>query len=439
MANRRDFIRNTAAAGVVAATSSRFAWAADNTAPVKSAAIVGASPIKSAVRRDETILRLGGVGDNFHMSWAADDKQYVSVCDGTAWVKNPKGFYNSRLAAIVGGPKNAVFEDVAGYPDLMPEVRENVPRYYGFGTLALDGRLYQFLSTLNHTMLQPNARFVGAKLIYSPDNGATWRNHNGATPVTWEDYGQQSRETMVFFREAQDAFSLPSILQMGKNYEANRDGYVYVYAPNGNTEGTMNQLVMFRVQKTQLLKRAAYEFFAGLMPNGAPRWHKDISARQPIHTFPSGWVNKNVHPYAWQPSVVYNAPLGVYMMSSWGMPATPEGLWFAKPSYLGFWMSKNPWGPWTQIHEETAWTPGKDKKARAYQPQISPKWIAPDGKSFWLVWTDFQGSDAREKEMKERQRERHIKSPVEWAQTLTDISRRRMPYYSFNAQRVDLS
>ena len=29
-----------------------------------------------------------------------------------------------------------------------------------------------------------------------------------------------------------------------QNYEYNRDGYVYVYAPNGNKEGSMNELVM---------------------------------------------------------------------------------------------------------------------------------------------------------------------------------------------------
>ena len=29
-----------------------------------------------------------------------------------------------------------------------------------------------------------------------------------------------------------------------------------------------------------------------------------------------------------------------------------------------------------------------------YQPQIAPKWIAPDGKSFWLVWTNFRGGYA---------------------------------------------
>jgi hypothetical protein len=134
-------------------------------------------------------------------------------------------------------------------------------------------------------------------------------------------------------------------------------------------------------------------------------WTKNINNRAVVHTFPKGWVNTQVHPYAWHPSVVYNAPLGVYMMANWGMGCTENGLWFGKPSYFGIWIADQPWGPWKQIHEETEWTPDNDVNARAYQPQISPKWIAEDGKSFWLVWTDFQPGK---------------------------------PYYSFNTQKVEI-
>lgn len=56
-------------------------------------------------------------------------------------------------------------------------------------------------------------------------------------------------------------------------------------------------------------------------------------------------------------------------------------------------MADQPWGPWRQIHEETSWTPSGDMNARAYQPQISPKWISDDGKSFWMVFTDFRAID----------------------------------------------
>ena len=39
--------------------------------------------ITAATPRDETTLRLGGMGDNWHMSWAADDSMVLSLCDGS--------------------------------------------------------------------------------------------------------------------------------------------------------------------------------------------------------------------------------------------------------------------------------------------------------------------------------------------------------------------
>jgi hypothetical protein len=348
-------------------------------------------------RLEDTTIRAGGNGDNWHMTWASDDRQYAGLCDGKGWADVP-GYtgmsYNARIYGINGDPPHIAFEHLPGYPDLYSEAFPNFSRYYGFGILALDERIIQFLSTPNHPFSLPDPRFVGAKLIYSPDLGRTWRNQDGS-PVRWEPWEERTRENMAFFCEPGDAFSLLTVLQMGRNYRDNPDGYVYVYAPNGNTEGTMNQLVMFRVRRERVLERPAYEFFAARNPDGSAEWTADINARGIVHTFPSGWVNTQVHPYAWHPSVVYNAPLGVYLMANWGMGCAPDGMWFGKPSYLGFWTASRPWGPWTQIHEETAWMPAGDPEARAYQPQIAPRWIAPDGKSFWLVWTDFQVIDDR--------------------------------------------
>lgn len=390
------------------------------------------------IRREETIRRLGGCGDNWHMSWGADDRQYVSVCDGLGWFKEPQGTYNSRLWTITGGADAPTFGEMSDYPDLIsgPTVEEK-NRYYNFGTLALDGRIYQFLSTPNHPFCRsdgsvwPDARFVGAKLIYSPDHGRTWCNQDGSTPVAWERWQDRSRQNMVFFEEPQDSFCLLSVLQMGRNYEENRDGYVYVYSPNGSIEGTMNQLVMFRVPKDRVQDRRAYEYFAGRTCTGAAEWTKGVDARAVVLTFPSGWVNHTLHPWAWVPSVTYNAPLGLYMMASWGNGCAPDGSWFAKPSYLGVWVAEHPWGPWNQIHEETAWTPANDPAARVFAPQIAPKWIAPDGKSFWLVWSDYQGAFPQKQEFEQLVREFGI------SQALVE-GFRRLPHYEFNTQRVDL-
>jgi hypothetical protein len=211
---------------------------------------------------------------------------------------------------------------------------------------------------------------------------------------------------MLFLDEPGECFSLLTVLQMGQNYDANEDGYVYLYAPNGNTEGTMNQLVLCRVPKERILDRAAYEFFVARRSDDSARWSPQIEERGIVHTFPAGWVNQFIHPYAWHPSVVYYAPCELYLMANWGMGCDQDGNWFGKPSYLGFWTAPAPWGPWTQVHEEEAWTPAGDQGARAYQPQIAPKWISEDGRSFWLVWTDFQ------------------------------LIQDKRPYYCFNCQKV---
>ena len=365
----------------------------------------------TGIRRLEgTTYRSGGSGDNWHMTWAKDDKQYAALCDGRGWPETA-GYtgqpYNTRVYAICGDAPNHTYEHLPGYPDLLSERSPNRSRYYGFGILAVEGTLYHYLSTPNHPFDGPSPRFVGANLIYSSDNGKSWRNQDGS-PLRWEKWGDRNRGNMVFFYEPGDAFSLLTVLQMGQNYEHNTDGYVYVYAPNGNKEGSMNELVMFRVPKDSVLDRSAYEYFYSRNPDGTAQWSHDIHAREVVHTFPPGWVNTDVHPYAWHPSVVYNAPLGVYMMVNWGMGCASDGMWFGKPSYLGFWIAAHPWGPWTQVHEERAWTPEGDLAARAYQPQISPKWIAEDGKSFWLVFTDFQ------------------------------VVAEERPYYCFNCQKVEI-
>ncbi len=364
--------------------------------------------IRGIERLEHTTQRLGGHGDNWHMTWADDDRQYVSLCDGNGPPGTPDDVYhNSRLYAIHGDPPDVTFEYLPGYPDLPGiDAPGESNRYYNFGVVAMRDRLYQFLSTPNHQFREGNSRFVGAKLITSPDSGDTWLNQDGSSPVVWEPWDERSRENMLFFEEPGDAFALLTVLQMGQGYRHNTDGYVYLYAPNGNVEGSMNQLVLCRVPVDQVLDRSAYRFFTTRSNAGDAEWSESIEDRGVVHTFPEGWVNTTVHPYAWHPSVVYVEALGLYLMANWGMGCSPEGRWFGKPSYLGFWTAPDPWGPWIQVHEETEWKPEGDANARAYQPQIAPKWISPDGRSFWLVWTDFQ------------------------------VLNGCMPYYAFNMQEV---
>ena len=367
--------------------------------------------MKGLRRLDDTIRHSGGSGDNWHMTWAKNGSQYTGLCDGKGWseVEGLSGKeYNTRVLKLDGPPEDPKFSDLPGFPELESHYGTlEFSRYYGFGILALDDAIYHYLSTPNHQFLEPGATFAGVKLVYSPDNGQTWCNQDKG-PLVWEEWDDRNHSNMLFFKESDYAFSLISVLQMGQNYEYNRDGYVYLYSPGGSTEGKMNQLALCRVPKDKILERQSYEFFVSRLPDGGAKWSADIAEFGSVHTFPSGWVNTIVHPYSWHPCVVYNPGLGLYMMANWGMGAGDDGEWFVRPAYLGFWTSETPWGPWTLIHEEEAWLNKGNPATRGYQPQISPKWIAPDGKSFWLVWTDWE---------------------------LIDDTR---PYYCFNWQKVEL-
>lgn len=436
MSSRREFIIHTAA-GLASATCLRSASSATKSSSFQH----HGGHVRAMKLRDETIVRYPTVnGDNWHLTWAADDRQYASLCDGYGWLEQPPGMYNSRLISVSGNPAGATFQDVLGYPDLVQPF-DKLPRYYSFGVIALDERIYQFLSTWNVPLNAEakDLRFVGVKAIFSRDQGRTWHNQDGSTPVRWEDWKDRSRDSLLFFEEPQQAFSMLSVLQMGKNYEKNRDGYVYIYSPNGNTEGTMNQLVLLRAPKGQVVNRRAYEYFAGVRADGSARWVGDIEGRAVVHTFPSGWVNRLLHPWAWIPSVAYNAAVGCYMMANWATApsAEPKAEWFDRPSYLGFWTAPSPWGPWTQVYENTSWAPGGDLGARCYSPIIAPKWIAADGKSFWLVWTDFQ-QKMDKAQLARRQEAIDQLSGPEKIRAAAALDRANRPYYSFNIQRVDI-
>jgi hypothetical protein len=437
MSTRRHALKQVFAAALGVAGSAGSV-SARSREPVRRAAIQGVA------RRDETILRLGGIGDRFDMTWDAQDRLYLVVNDGPGWLDPARGFYNCRLWTLEKLQTGA-FAEARGYPELNDSTRpEEAPRYFGHGLLAVRERIYQFLTTLDRAEDRPR-HWVGAKLIYSDDSGRTWRNQDGTSPVTWEDWGRQSKERLVFFQEPDECFSLLSVLQMGRNYRANRDGYVYVYGLNGNVDGRMNELVLFRVPVGQILDRRAYQYFVGRRADGSALWALDIQDRAVVHTFPKGWVNRtNLFPgdlvlESWLPSVVYNEALGLYMMVSAGVGCAPEGTEFGKPSYLGLWIAATPWGPWRQIHEDASWTPANDAAARAYGPQIVPKWIAPDGKSLWLAWADLRGilEFSRAESLMDAQL-RNARTAQERGRIQGEFIHRYLPRYGFNAQRIDL-
>lgn len=414
---------------------------------MRSKRIIGVAP------RDDTIIRIGRPSGGFQLTWGAHD-QFVAVCDSANMVGPPKQAFRACLYTLKGGPENPTFAPVPAYPATPMRVLEHDRASFCAGNcLAVDGAIYQFLMTPTHPYLKPDRSFapgfrpLGCKLIYSRDGGRHWANQDGSEPVTWETWQERSRSNMAFLDEhPAGAFASPTFLQMGRDYKDNEDGYVYVYSSNGDVDGDANQLVLFRSPKDKIVDRTAYEFFGGPCENGCASWTRDITRRAPVCTFPEGWVSSTDHggaaPLGWSAQIVYNAPLKLYMLVAQGTGVASHGGWFGKPSYLGFWTAPSPWGPFTQIHEATAWTPGDDTAARAFLPQIAPKWIADDGRSFWLVWSDYQfRGQAGEIENPDRsflEVVRDITDDSQFARILVEWTQANMPRTGFNMQRFDL-
>lgn len=312
-----------------------------------------------------------GHGDNWHMTWASDDSQYTVLGDGMGW-GGPE--YNTRIWRLRGDATSFAPEDLPGYPEI-----GRAHRWYGYGIVSIKGALYHFIS---HTpqMLAP---FNGSRLVFSEDLGQSWKMSDG-TPMSW---APATPGNMFFWDVPGNAFSQISILQYGRDYQDNADGYLYLFAPNGYSDERMRELVLARVPIDRIRDRAAYQFYVRTNEQGAAEWSTSMEDRQPVHVFPEGWVAQDLR-YSWHPSVVYNKALNLYMMAAGG---TGRGGVFAKlPTYLGIYTAPNPWGPWTQVHEDEAWVSPGDPESRLYEPVIAPKWIDEDGLSFYLVFSDVK-------------------------------------------------
>jgi len=383
----------------------------------------------------------------FVPTWAASGEQFLAIGEGSELDTPRSNSFWGTVYRLRGDPPKPKMETLPGFPAMPLHL---LPTEYAEarigGILAVGDRIYATIVTPNHPYILADGSFssgwqrLAAKVIYSDDDGRTWRNADGSHPVVQDKWDSRSKETSLFYGEP---LFFSNFLQMGRAYEDNWDGFVYAYDARGGED-----MVLARVPKAKVMQRSAYEFFSGFGSDGGALWSKATGDIATVFRFPAGWTSTRADDgmvaSGWHFRVVYNKPLGVYMMVGQGTGAGPDGGWHGKLPYLGFWIAPTPWGPFRQVHEDKAWKPGESPSARPYNPQIPPKWISADGRSFWLTWSDYEtkaaadGVNNPDAGVVEHLKKANPKTHAELSRAFYDWNVEHQASLGMNMQRVDL-
>jgi hypothetical protein len=311
-------------------------------------------------------IRLASGSDNWPITWADDNNQYVVWGDGGGFGgTNSIGRSSIGVARIEGNWHDFKATNVwGGY------AAENSHSTIGksYGIICINSVLYMWAG-LFETKRDP---FKEVRLAYSKDHGASW------VFCDWS-----------FTRE--EGIMMPTVCNYGQNYQGARDEFVYSYLIRFQSyEGPDDypdkvnwlncqkpgKIDLARVPTTKILIREAYSFFAGL-EEGKPTWTDDINKRTPVFENPAG--------VGWCMNVSFNAGLQRYLLTT-EHSETHRG-------NIAIFDAPDPWGPWTTVCYQKKWGEGHFPLNTFYW-NFSNKWMSHDGQTFSLIFTGRKENDS---------------------------------------------
>jgi hypothetical protein len=332
----------------------------DSAQPVTTAAFrppYPPSPVIASVTFDDSTERIEAEGsDIWPITWAENDQLYAAWGDGGGFGgTNTIGRVKLGVARVEGGKRDYEGINLAGGRDALRPAPCNGKSE---GILALGNTLYLWRD--NDREAGRPEYFLYWDLWRSDDFGLTWRA-TGVRFSTQEDELPPGDAGMF----------APAFCQFGRGYTGARDDYVYIYAPDiidpshwrVREPGRIN---LMRVPRAKIESKDAYEFHAGLEPNGQPRWIRDPGARRPV------WEDQQgTHRIA----VSYNAGLKRFLLTT---------ITIDRRGWMSIYDAPNPWGPWTHVHTEF-----NQERWGGYAIIFTfvNKWLSADGRDFVLVHT----------------------------------------------------
>ena len=181
--------------------------------------------------------------------------------------------------------------------------------------LAVNDRVYM-------PMHYPPGDAEAGHIAYSDDGGHNWKQIPGSP---WQD---------------DSPFQVLMFINMGQNYELNRDGYVYGLGIRDELppDNKVQPVYLARAPLPQgdgpdpILDYASYQYFVGLTDAGSPRWSDDPADAAPL---------EGLETIA-QGAALYHEGAGQYLFLSGLLDPAGAGALFAAP---------NPWGPWYKVND----------------------------------------------------------------------------------------
>jgi hypothetical protein len=293
-------------------------------------------------------------GDCWPTTWDADDYLYTFFDDGPGFAGPDADNWSMHPARISGQPTNIVGTNIS---------TNSVGKSKGggkSGTKASGLIAIPDPNKSSNTLLVAWIRNAtldgGSYLIYSKDHGLNWEYPNKSNPQIIPELGH------------------PSWMQAGKRNESAKDKYLYFYTQNKPTAYLLaDDVILGRVLTKNVLDLSKYEYFSGT--TNKPSWTKNIANRTSVFAAKG---------QCYRVGVTYNPGLNRYFLVTSTGGAEYDGEISVKGKFhnLGIYESKNPWGPWNTVYWNDNFSPWG-----TFCPQVVPKWISPDGKTFWLLYS----------------------------------------------------
>jgi hypothetical protein len=313
--------------------------------------------------------------DTWFPSWDLDGNLYSPFTDGrvgeyVCWSFGDPAYTGN--AVIRGEDPLALDIEAIG---LSERPNPDVRGHYPCGSLCHGGVWYYGIYYVNHYTFPNGGRihhelgpFAGCR--YSIDHGLSWTD----SPCTVNSplFPERGRT----FGEAPIKFGAPNFVDFGQDMQHSPDGYAYLIAHGtASADGISSwpagdALFLARVKPSThaINNAAAYEFFAGASSPEGALWTRDFAGIVPMLEWPA---------HAGVASMTYNSGLGEYMLTvcvaPWHGGIGTYNTWFA--------LADNPWGPWSLLsYLESFGT-------QAYHPHIPSKFIDPEGRTAWLIYS----------------------------------------------------